>query len=148
MFVDIAVLLLAMSLRGHRGRTPLIRSRPPPSVDRVVAPPPAQRSALEKFHHRHIHPQVNRDPVLQLDRHQGVQSQIAQRLLYVQPGGGNAEYTSHLLSQVGLQQPVALRRLRGKERIPLFSRMTRLRGDWGLARRASSDRSGGSLPAK
>ena len=49
----------------------------------------------EKCHHRHIHAQVNRDPVLQLDRHQGVQSQIAQGLLYVQLGCGQPEHTSH-----------------------------------------------------
>ena len=91
--------------------------------------------ALEKFHHRHVHAHIDRDPILQLDSHQGIQSQIAQGLLDVELGCGKPEYASHLLTQVGLQQLLALHWFGSKEGIPLFSRMTRLQWDGGFRTR-------------
>jgi hypothetical protein len=58
---------------------------------------------LQKFHYRHVDAKVYRDPILQLDRHQRVQSQVAERLMYVQPGRGEPKHASYLLTQVRLQ---------------------------------------------
>jgi len=43
--------------------------------------------ALEKFHHRHVDAQIRRDAIFQLDRHQRVQSQVGQWLLYIKLRG-------------------------------------------------------------
>ena len=91
--------------------------------------------ALKEFHHRHVHLQVNRDPVLQLDGHQGVQSEMAQGLLDVQPGWAEPEHPGHLLAQVGLQQLPAFRWFGRKKGIPPFARATRWPGDFGFLTR-------------
>ena len=91
--------------------------------------------ALKEFHHRHVHLQVNRDAVFQLDGHQRVQTEFAQGLLEVQPGWTESEHPGHLLAQVGLQQLPAFRWFGRKKGIPPFARATRWPVDFGFLTR-------------